>query len=576
MAVSFFEHGYEESLARRIAEIQTLYLDPEFDLPWVCMTSSGKDSSASLLLVWQAIAGLPVERRSKRVYVLTSDTGVENPVIAQCAHTLHARLRAAIEEQAMPFEVHMLKPPVEETFWVKLIGRGYAAPTSTFRWCTTKLKINPADNFIKDVLERSGKAILFLGVRRSESASRKRSVDKHAAGEIRPRLAPSGANPNTLAYTPVVDFTTNDIWAYLLNANMTGWGIDSYGLYEIYSGATEEGECPLVVDKNSASCGKSRFGCWTCTLVEKDKSLTAMIENDPEQYAWMRPMLEFRNFLAKRPNHYLRDWRRSRRHPELYSSDPTRLTPGPYTQAAREMFLRKLLETQQQVRELGPDPNLELITTEELRLIRKTWLEHWREVEDRFPKIYLEVTGEVWIDEQENPLALFPLDLDLLRQCCEEQCEDDDADAALLYESLRNMLVAEQQTSRREIHGELEKVMAQTSYFNKEQALQVAQRRKFGPEASRRVLAQFKANPGAFEGDFADLFEQEYQEVLNEKIRLLPDDHPVRQPSLFGELVASVTVKAPRVLVGEEPDQPPPARTWKKIALPAQENLSLF
>ena len=573
MPASFFENGYESALDARIKEIQDLYLDPEFDLPWVLGASGGKDSSASLWLVWTAIAGLPVTKRSKPIHIITTDTGVENPLIARYTHGLHAQLRQAIEDQEMPFEVHMLRPPVEESFWVKLIGRGYAAPSTQYRWCTQRLKIDPADRFIKAVLERSGKAILILGVRREESTSRKRSVDKHAAGEIRPRLAPSGANPNTLILTPVVDMTTSDIWALLLNGHGQAWGIDSYALYEIYSGATEDGECPLVVDKNSASCGKSRFGCWACTLVEKDKSLTAMIQNDPQQHGWMRPMLAFRDMLATRPNHHLRDWRRARRHPELYSKDPSKLTPGPYTQSARAMLLRQLLETQQQVRALGPDPNLELVTREELDLIRHTWLFHWGEVEDLLPGIYREVTGEdYWGPEQGIP-QLSGLDFDLLREVCAEQCAEDQGDVDLLYESIRNMLVAEVRSPRRDIQAELEKVMAQTCYHNKEQAIAVAQRRKFLPEAQARLLARFKANPATVDCG-PEALEREYQAVLDEKIRQLPDTHPARQPDLFGpQPVAWVKVSAPVVLRQDTPQEIPRP---KRALLAEPENLSLF
>ena len=64
----------------------------------------------------------------------------------------------------------------------------------------------------------------------------------------------------------------------------------------MYQGASEGGECPLVVDTSTPSCGDSRFGCWVCTLVEKDKSMHAMIQNDAEK-EWMLPLLELRNEL---------------------------------------------------------------------------------------------------------------------------------------------------------------------------------------------------------------------------------------------------------------------------------------
>ena len=64
----------------------------------------------------------------------------------------------------------------------------------------------------------------------------------------------------------------------------------------MYQGASPDGECPLVVDASTPSCGDSRFGCWVCTLVDKDKSMSAMIQNDEEK-EWMLPLLELRNDL---------------------------------------------------------------------------------------------------------------------------------------------------------------------------------------------------------------------------------------------------------------------------------------
>ncbi|MDJ0898425.1 MAG: DNA phosphorothioation system sulfurtransferase DndC, partial [Xenococcus sp. MO_188.B8] len=63
-----------------IQEIQQLYcLDA---VPWVVGYSGGKDSTAVLQLIWNAIATLPQEKRTKKIYVITTDTLVENPIVA--------------------------------------------------------------------------------------------------------------------------------------------------------------------------------------------------------------------------------------------------------------------------------------------------------------------------------------------------------------------------------------------------------------------------------------------------------------------------------------------------------------
>ncbi|BAZ06253.1 hypothetical protein NIES3974_29110 [Calothrix sp. NIES-3974] len=61
-------------------EIQELYLQDR--IPWVIGYSGGKDSTAILQLVWNAIAQLPKQQRSKTIHVITTDTLVENPYVS--------------------------------------------------------------------------------------------------------------------------------------------------------------------------------------------------------------------------------------------------------------------------------------------------------------------------------------------------------------------------------------------------------------------------------------------------------------------------------------------------------------
>ena len=145
----------------------------------------------------------------------------------------------------------------------------------------------------------------------------------------------------------------------------------------MYQGASDDGECPLVVDTSTPSCGDSRFGCWTCTLVDQDKSMSAMIQNDEEK-EWMLPLLEIRNALdvrdseGKRSDFDLRDFRRmngastsfTARPAEDGGEQPRVLVHGPYKQAAREDWLRRVLEAQEKVRGPGPQEvsEIELIS----------------------------------------------------------------------------------------------------------------------------------------------------------------------------------------------------------------------
>ncbi|MCD6175082.1 MAG: hypothetical protein J7K65_04850 [Planctomycetes bacterium] len=139
------------------------------------------------------------------------------------------------------------------------------------------------------------------------------------------------------------------------------WDNDNKELLTMYRGASADGECPLVVDTNTPSCGKSRFGCWVCTLVEEDKSMVAMIQNDEEK-EWMLPLLELRKEFeymgpeARKLDRSRRDFRRRTGHLSSYTDKDGvfQLVPGPYKQDIRAYFLRRILQTQKILQEMGP------------------------------------------------------------------------------------------------------------------------------------------------------------------------------------------------------------------------------
>ena len=123
----------------------------------------------------------------------------------------------------------------------------------------------------------------------------------------------------------------------------------------MYQGASADGECPLVVDTSTPSCGNSRFGCWVCTVVDKDRSMEAMIKNDEEK-VWMAPLLDLRNDLGDfSKERSRRDYRRMHGRVQLFGRDPNNLdlVRGPYTKTAREYWLRRVLEGEGDKEELA-------------------------------------------------------------------------------------------------------------------------------------------------------------------------------------------------------------------------------
>ncbi|MFM6076102.1 MAG: DNA phosphorothioation system sulfurtransferase DndC, partial [Dolichospermum sp.] len=307
--------------------------------------SGGKDSTATLQLIWNAISGLPPEKRTKPIHVITTDTGVENPYVSAWVRRSHKHIELAAKEQKMPMQPHVLEPEIVDTYWVGLIGKGYPAPRQKFRWCTGRLKINPSNRFIRDVVRSSGEAIVILGIRKAESPRRAATMKKYEERRLREHLSPNASLPNSLVYSPIEDWRTDEVWLYLMQWE-NPWGHSNKDLFTMYRESTADNECPLVVDTSTPSCGSSRFGCWVCTLVERDKSLNAMIQNDEEK-EWLQPLVDFRRELDVDRDREKRDFRRIWGEVQLFERNVDGGTsiepiPGPYTKYWREYWLRKL------------------------------------------------------------------------------------------------------------------------------------------------------------------------------------------------------------------------------------------
>ena len=110
-----------------------------------------------------------------------------------------------------------------------------------------------------------------------------------------------------------------------------------------------------------------RFGCWTCTVVEKDRSAAAFVDAG---HANLAPLLAMRAWLkALREDGSKRSARR--RNGSLNFVGDGRLIPGPFTLRARAEILDRLLETQDEV-------SLPLISAEEIEEIHRLWAEDAR------------------------------------------------------------------------------------------------------------------------------------------------------------------------------------------------------
>lgn len=476
---AFDELGLNDTIQTLKDEIKALYLEDQ--VPWVVGYSGGKDSTAVLQLVWLALQELSEHQRQKPVHVISTDTLVENPIVAAWVTQSLQTMKTAAEKQCLPIEPHRLTPEIKDTFWVNLIGRGYPAPRHKFRWCTERLKIQPSNKFIIEVVRSNGEAILVLGTRKAESSNRARNMNRQERNRVRDRLSPNASLPNCLIYSPVEDWSNDDVWLFLMQVK-NAWGYNNKDLLTMYQGASPDGECPLVVDTSTPSCGDSRFGCWVCTLVDKDKSMSAMIQNDEEK-EWMEPLLRLRNDLDIQDDRHLRDFRRMSGSVQLFHDDTIH---GPYTQDARENWLKRVLEAQMEARVTGPSEvaDIELITLDELHEIRRIWVVEKHELEDNLLRIYEEVVGEPFPGDHIDSNLVFGLEeMRLLKEIC--------AGDILHFELARELIDIEQgyqtKVRRAGLFDALEKAIKKGFYEDKDDAVERVRSRQHALEVAKEI-----------------------------------------------------------------------------------------
>lgn len=356
----------EESIAERwrdiVRGIRDEYLDTTHRFPWVVGFSGGKDSTVVAHGVLEALLSISPSQRNREVHIVSNDTLVESPVVMAHLDTVTNRIDAAARNMNLPITVARTQPDPDKTFWVLLIGKGYPSPNMTMRWCTDRLKISPTSGYIKNNISQYGGAIVALGVRRDESQTRRRTIDKRQNGRGT-NLTPHTDLTGAFIYRPIVDLTTDDVWE-ILGSFHAPWGGTHTDLFQLYRDA-EGGECPVVLSQSEApGCGtkNSRFGCWTCTVVEKDKSLQGFIDVGNHHF---KPLVEFRDWLKSiRNNPELRQAKR--RNGRLTFDLSGKHIPGPFTVQARKQILDYLLRVQD---EFGAP----LISDAELDLIYQFW-----------------------------------------------------------------------------------------------------------------------------------------------------------------------------------------------------------
>lgn len=374
---------FEEYIAIK-KEMELVYLHDQ--RPWMIGYSGGKDSTLLCQLVFEMLESLPEEKRWKPVYIVTSDTMVENPIVKTYMHKMSKAINEASTVKNLNVQAHIIYPEIRQTFWSLVIGLGYPTPEPPgFRWCTERLKINPSNAFTYNTIKKDGEIVILLGVRKAESAARSRSISsREIEGKL---LTPHPQIAKAYVYSPLSEVRNENVWEYLLRGDgKSAWNTDNHYLYNLYQGENLSEEDSVVgqVNKDKMKVtGNSRFGCWICTMVKEDKSLKNFIDHGASELV---PLRDFRNWLVElRATPEARDYRR--RNGSVYLMSSGEYGRGPFTMETRKEILKRLLQ-------LEVETGFELITLEELKMIDKLWEDEGDLSRRSLVEIYAEVKGQ--------------------------------------------------------------------------------------------------------------------------------------------------------------------------------------
>lgn len=345
-------------------ELLSEYLQ-DHSWPWIVGFSGGKDSTVVAHLVFEMLLSLPPSQRKRQVHIVANDTLVESPLVVDHINETIDEIKNAANAFDVPVATKITQPESDQSFWVNLIGRGYPSPNRSFRWCTDRMKIRPTTRYIKSLADSTEKVILLLGVRRSESAARAAMVARYDSGD---RLHQHSDLSDCLVFRPIVEWSIDQVWSFL-TFNEPPWGGSHLKLIGLYRNASGGSECPVATSKDDiAACGSmpGRFGCWTCTLVEKDRSLEGFIEAGHDEFM---PLVKFRDWLVEIRNEKGRR-QLTRRNGKVTYSKEGKIIPGPFTLETRHEIYSELKKLQEKT-------GKHLISEEEEDHIRQIWFDEF-------------------------------------------------------------------------------------------------------------------------------------------------------------------------------------------------------
>lgn len=266
--------------------------------------------------------------------------------------------------RGMGIRTQVVLPPMEDRFFVYMLGRGVPPPSNTFRWCTPMLKVDPMVAALRSLSESSGeKALMITGVRVGESAARD--------GRIALSCGKNGSEcgqgwfqettPESIADTlaPILHWRVCLVWKWLRDY-APELGYPTRLIAESYGG-------------DEAEEVNARTGCVGCNLASRDLALETIVKNP--KWTHLSALFELRKLYAelKRPSNRLRKDGSERRKDGVMVKNPNRM--GPLTFEARLWGL-------EQVKRIQSAARVDLLNFEEEEAIRamieaRTWPNGW-------------------------------------------------------------------------------------------------------------------------------------------------------------------------------------------------------
>lgn len=341
--------------------------------------SGGKDSSVLLHLTYKAALKAKAEGLSPFLVVTSSDTGVENPVIALQLRAELKKLARALKCAGVRYKIIVTKPSLATSWQVRILG-GTKLPSFPGQSsdCSIAYKVAPQQRVRAQLFKQLGQDafVTLVGTRFAESASRQSAMIERGETDSTPYRNKGGE----LMMSPLAYWSTDAIWELIgyIRSDLVPSYSSMEEVVQLYSdaGATS---CAVVNDaisegtKNArGGCG-ARFGCYVCQAVANDTSLQSMIESD-EKYAYMRGLNDLRDLIA----HYR--WDYTKRYWVLRTINETghvRLTPDCYSPAfvlelfryAASLDAQEIYESQK----LGIKPRFEILSIEQVVAIDAIW-----------------------------------------------------------------------------------------------------------------------------------------------------------------------------------------------------------